>query len=159
MPIVSDLDPAKWVTIIIPAVLKILSFTWQLCINSAHAHASLSLLFKHKFCFYICFCFCFVFFFTLKCHWNPHQGEIWLNLQARLILIRTCLSSLINFVIPPRRTGPIMFITFSELHKQMWWTNWTAYTLSLLLSSLPKRLSNIIYHNDQGNGELVGWID
>ena len=48
-----------------------------------------------------------------------------------------------------------MFITFSELHKQMWWTNWTAYTLSLLLSSLPKRLSNIIYHDDQGNGELV----
>ena len=74
MPIVSDLDPAKWVTIIIPAVLKLLSFTWQLCINSAHAHASLSILFKHNSVFISVFVFV-LFFFTLKCKWNPHRSR------------------------------------------------------------------------------------
>lgn len=52
-----------------------MSFTWQLCINSAHAHASLSILFKHNSVFISAFVFVLFFFFTLKCKWNPHRSR------------------------------------------------------------------------------------
>ena len=64
--------------------------------------------------------------------------------NSKFSLSQTCLSSLISLVIPLRSTGPIMVIILSGLHKQTWWTNWTAYSLSLAFGSFPNKLSKII---------------
>ena len=74
-------------------------------------------------------------------HWTntKHIKKQWV-----FSLSQTCLSSLISLVIPLRSTGPIMVIILSELHKHTWWTNWTAYSLSLAFGSFPNKLSKII---------------